>query len=165
MEYLRKKDIHENQEIKTVKLKQIHRQAESSTIVQLANCINSGFLPENLLQRQKDRNFIKLSDNTIVNNIISVIEQGISKGMNLLKEIQVLVPTYKGELGINYINDSIQEMNANKAILEVYELITCLDCYDVLLRNGGLVFNQLNKDEEKIRGIADYYIKSFEELL
>lgn len=99
----------ESKEIKTIKLKQIHRQAESSTIVQLANCINSGFLPENLLQRQKDRNFIKLNDNIIVNNIISVIEQGISKGMNLLKEIQVLVPTYKGELGINYINDSIQE--------------------------------------------------------
>lgn len=99
----------ESKEIKTIKLKQIHRQAESSTIVQLANCINSGFLPENLLQRQKDRNFIKLNDNIIVNNIISVIEQGISKGMNLLKEIQVLVPIYKGELGINYINDSIQE--------------------------------------------------------
>ena len=62
-------------------------------------------------------------------------------------------------------NESVQEMNANKAMLEVYELITCLDCYDVLLRNGGLVFNQLNKDDEKIRlKKLQEFTQSFEKL-
>lgn len=100
----------ESREIKTIKLDQIHRQAESSTIVQLANCINSGTLPENLLERQKDRNFIKLTDNIIIDNIITVIKQAISKGMNLLKEIQILVPMYKGDNGIDAINDNIQKV-------------------------------------------------------
>ena len=99
----------ETKEIKTIKLDQVHRQAESSTIVQLANHINSGTLPQNLLERQKDRNFVKLDDYLIINNIITVIEGAISKGMNLLKEIQVLAPTYKGEIGIDAINDAIQQ--------------------------------------------------------
>lgn len=100
----------DSKEIKTIRLDQIHRQAESSTIVQLANCINSGTLPENLLERQKDRNFVKLNDNIVINNIITIIRQAINKGMNLLKEIQVLVPMYKGELGIDAINNQIQQI-------------------------------------------------------
>lgn len=158
----------ESKEIKTIKLKQIHRQAESSTIVQLANCINSGFLPENLLQRQKDRNFIKLSDNIIVNNIISVIEQGISKGMNLLKEIQVLVPTYKGELGINYINDSIQEkfnpfidfeLNYMGKKFRVNDkVIQLVNRQDKGVMNGDIGYViSLDVENEKVNGLTVLY--------
>lgn len=158
----------ESKEIKTIKLKQIHRQAESSTIVQLANCINSGFLPENLLQRQKDRNFIKLSDNIIVNNIISVIEQGISKGMNLLKEIQVLVPIYKGELGINYINDSIQEkfnpfidfeLNYMGKKFRVNDkVIQLVNRQDKGVMNGDIGYViSLDVENEKVNGLTVLY--------
>lgn len=158
----------ESKEIKTIKLKQIHRQAESSTIVQLANCINSGFLPENLLQRQKDRNFIKLNDNIIVNNIISVIEQGISKGMNLLKEIQVLVPIYKGELGINYINDSIQEkfnpfidfeLNYMGKKFRVNDkVIQLVNRQDKGVMNGDIGYViSLDVENEKVNGLTVLY--------
>ena len=102
-------DLIETKEITTVKLDKIHRQAESSTIVSLAHNINSGIIPENLLERQKDRNFIKLEDNILLDNIIEVVRQAMNKNMSLLKDIQVLVPMYKGALGIEMINNKMQE--------------------------------------------------------
>ncbi len=100
----------DTKEITTVKLDKIHRQAESSTIVSLAHDINRGLIPENLFERQKDRNFIKLSDNIIMENIITIVNGALSKNMNLLKDIQVLAPMYKGQIGIDAINDKMQEV-------------------------------------------------------
>lgn len=96
-------------EISVVKLDIIHRQAEGSTIITLANAVNNGLLPENILEKQPDRNFIALDDNLICDNIIKVVKQGLSVGMDLIKDIQVLIPLYKGELGINHVNSLMQE--------------------------------------------------------
>lgn len=138
----------ETKEITTVKLDKIHRQAESSTIVNLAHNINRGLIPENLLERQKDRNFIKMSDNIIMDNIIEIVKQAISKGMSLLKDIQVLVPMYKGLLGIDAINDRMQEVfnpfvdyeikNSNKKFRVNDKVIQLVNRSDKGVMNGDV---------------------------
>ena len=99
----------ESKEITVTKLDKIHRQAEGSSIISFAHSINGGYLPENILEKQKDRNFVRVSDNELASNIIKVIEQAINSGMDLIKDIQVLIPLYKGENGIHMINERLQE--------------------------------------------------------
>lgn len=102
-------DLINSKEITTIKLDKIHRQASDSTIISLAHSINHGIIPENILEKRHDRNFINMQDNNIIPNIIKVIDSAMISGMNLIKDIQVLVPMYKGEIGINAINSKLQE--------------------------------------------------------
>lgn len=105
-------DLISSKEVTTIRLDTIHRQAEDSSIIKLAHSINNGILPEDLLVKQHDRNFISMSDQNILSNIITIVKQGINSGMDLVKDIQVLVPLYKGDLGINSINMALQaELN------------------------------------------------------
>lgn len=96
-------------EITTVVLDKIHRQAEDSTIISFAHAINSGYLPETLLEKQHDRNFVPLDDDNMIDNIIKVVDQAVVKGMDIVRDIQVLIPIYRGELGINALNEKMQE--------------------------------------------------------
>ncbi len=96
-------------EITTIVLDKIHRQAEDSTIIHFAHAINNGFLPETLLEKQHDRNFIPLEDVNILENVIKVVDQAIAKGMDMIRDVQVLIPLYRGELGINALNEKMQE--------------------------------------------------------
>ncbi|MGD9605559.1 MAG: ATP-dependent RecD-like DNA helicase [Bacilli bacterium] len=102
-------DLISCKEISTVRLTKIHRQAEDSSIVALAHQINAGVVPESVMDRQPDRNFINMQDIDLIPNILKTVEQALNKGMDLIRDIQVLVPMYKGEVGINAINLKMQE--------------------------------------------------------
>ncbi|MDD4001042.1 MAG: ATP-dependent RecD-like DNA helicase, partial [Bacilli bacterium] len=98
-----------SKEIKTIRLDRIHRQLSESTIISLAHAVNQGVVEENIMEKQNDRNFIRLPDNNIIPGLLKTVEQAIASGMDLIKDIQVLVPLYKGEIGINAINERMQE--------------------------------------------------------
>ena len=59
------KDLIDSKEIKTIRLNKIHRQAADSSIIKLAHNINEGILPENLLDKLSDRNFIATSNEAL----------------------------------------------------------------------------------------------------
>lgn len=99
----------ECKEISVTRLDKIHRQAEDSSIISFAHSINNGLIPENILEKQKDRNFIRVNDEDICDNIIKIVEKAIESGMDLIKDIQILIPTYKGQNGIVAINEKMQE--------------------------------------------------------
>lgn len=99
----------ESKEINVVKLDKIHRQASDSSIISFAHSINEGYIPTNILEKQKDRNFIRVNESDIGDNIIKIVEQAVNSGMDIIKDIQVLIPIYKGENGINAINEKLQE--------------------------------------------------------
>ncbi len=103
------RDLIESKEITTTRLNKIHRQASNSTIISLAHDINEGNLPYSVIEKQHDRNFISCDDENITNFIIKVVKQGIETGMDLIKDIQVLVPMYKGITGIDSINHKLQD--------------------------------------------------------
>ena len=103
------RDLIESKEITTTRLNKIHRQAADSTIISLAHEINEGHLPYSVIEKQPDRNFIPCEDERIIEFISTVVKQGLEKNMDIVKDIQVLVPMYKGIIGIDSINYKLQD--------------------------------------------------------
>ena len=118
-------DLILSKEVSVVRLDEIHRQSKDSTIISLAHDINHSYIPSDITELKADRRFITCDDN----NIISLTQKTIDVYLNqlhlqnddseddyLLKEkealvndIQVLVPMYKGSLGIDAFNHYLQE--------------------------------------------------------
>ncbi|USS90912.1 ATP-dependent RecD-like DNA helicase [Fructilactobacillus carniphilus] len=100
-------DLIRSELIPTMKLNQIHRQSEDSTIIELAHHLKDGVLPDDLLAREPDRSFIRCS----VQQVVPVLEQIITKAKDKgfqASDIQVLAPMYRGEVGIDHLNQAVQ---------------------------------------------------------
>lgn len=104
------KDLISTKEIKTIRLTKIHRQAEDSSIVKLAHNINEGIIPENIFEKRTDRNFIQTDNEHIMPMLIDLVKRAIEKGKDIQKDIQILVPMYRGLAGINEINAQVQDL-------------------------------------------------------
>ena len=104
------KDLINTKEIKTIRLTKIHRQAEDSSIVKLAHSVNEGIVPENIFEKRSDRNFIQTDNDHIIPLLIDLVKRAIDKGKDIQKDIQILVPMYRGDVGINEINSRLQEL-------------------------------------------------------
>lgn len=103
-------DIIKSKEIETIKLDKIHRQVSDSSIIKLAHQVNEGIIPEDILEKQKDRSFTyMINENDILNSLKTIVRKGIAQNMSLQKDIQILAPMYRGILGIDNINTIIQE--------------------------------------------------------
>lgn len=129
--------------IKSIKLTQIHRQKLDSSIIDFAHSINKGIVPVNVLDMQSDRSFIRMNDNSIIQNLIFTIKKAIDKKMDLFKDIQVLIPMYKGELGINNINDVLQEEFNPKKDLEIIR-------FNNKFRVNDKVIQLVNRTEKEV---------------
>ncbi|MDY0024038.1 MAG: AAA family ATPase, partial [Candidatus Izemoplasmatales bacterium] len=91
-----------------VELDIIHRQAADSHIISLAYDILNKNINENIFYNYSDKEFIKANDNTISVKLLERISALINDGYDLLNDIQVLVPVYKGYNGIDRLNQLIQ---------------------------------------------------------
>lgn len=111
-------DLITSKEITTIRLDRIHRQAASSSIVTLAHAINHGELPQEITTLQSDRSFINSDNMNIIPLIEKTIRQALDKGMDLVRDIQVLVPLYRGEVGIDAINYQLQDV-FNPSVVQV----------------------------------------------
>jgi exodeoxyribonuclease V alpha subunit len=103
------KDLLRSGVVPTVRLTDIYRQAEGSSIIELAHDIKKGFLPPNVTMKQPDRSFIKCSTAQIPQVIEKVALNAKSKGYSA-KDIQVLAPMYRGPAGIDRLNVLLQEI-------------------------------------------------------
>ncbi|CEQ25263.1 DNA helicase [[Clostridium] sordellii] len=105
------KDIIDSKVINVVRLNEIFRQAQESMIVVNAHRINQG-LPLHLNVKGKDFFFIKKNTNEeILKEIVGLVSTRLPKFYNLdkLKDIQVLAPMRKGELGVANLNIELQK--------------------------------------------------------
>lgn len=105
------KDIIDSSIIKTVRLDEIFRQARESMIVVNAHKINNG---EPLFLNVKNKDFFFLRKNTneeILNEIIGLVSERLPKfyKFDKLKDIQVLTPMRKGDLGVTNLNIELQK--------------------------------------------------------
>lgn len=149
-------DIIRTKEITTIYLTEIHRQAKDSTIISLAHSVNQGLIPENILEKQHDRNFIYLEESKILENIKVIITQALNKNMDILRDIQVLIPMYRGELGIDNVNNFLQDcFNPLKEGED--ELITAKQKY----RLNDKVIQLINRNEDQIMNGDIGYVSSF----
>lgn len=107
------KDLLQSNVIPTIRLTDIYRQAEGSSIIELAHEIKKGKLPENISNQQADRSFIRCSTGQMADAIEKVVLNATKKGYSP-RDIQVLAPMYKGAAGIDRLNQMLQEiLNGN----------------------------------------------------
>ncbi|WP_010173825.1 ATP-dependent RecD-like DNA helicase [Bacillus coahuilensis] len=101
------KDLLLSRVIPTVRLTDIYRQAEGSSIIELAHTIKNGKVPHSITQPQKDRSFISCKTGQIADVVEKVAANAKKKGY-ATRDIQVLAPMYKGPAGIDALNKALQ---------------------------------------------------------
>lgn len=105
------KDIIASGVARVVRLQRIYRQAEKSLIITNAHRVNQGQMPE---LRRTDSDFFferKNAAEEALNNTITLVTTRLPKFGNYdpLRDIQVLTPTRKGELGVASLNTRLQQ--------------------------------------------------------
>ena len=103
------KDLIDAQIVPITRLTDIHRQAEGSSVISLAHDINGGRLPENLGEKLPDRLFVPAATEDILRLLKQVTTSAIAKGYTA-KDVQILIPMYRGMLGIDGVNVSLQAL-------------------------------------------------------
>ncbi|WP_205029726.1 SF1B family DNA helicase RecD2 [Streptococcus porcinus] len=92
-----------------IALRKIFRQSEDSTIVELANQIRQGHLPTDFKEKKADRSYFDAYAQHIPTMITKIVSSAIKSGIDP-EEIQILAPMYKGQAGINSLNQLMQEL-------------------------------------------------------
>lgn len=139
------KDLLLSERIRSVRLTDIYRQAEGSSIIRLAHEIKKGLLPADISIQQPDRSFIKCSSTQIAQVIEKVALNAKNKGYSA-KDIQVLAPMYRGPAGIDRLNVQLQEIfnpNPNGSRKEI-------TFGDVKYRIGDKVLQLINQPESNV---------------
>lgn len=96
-------------ELPRVELQQVFRQEKNSSIINLAHAIKQGSLPEDLLLPLPDRRFFQCEKEHVISVICQTFTNAQKKGYDLF-QIQILAPMYKGTLGVDAINQAIQNL-------------------------------------------------------
>lgn len=102
-------DLIESGAAETIRLTNIHRQAEGSSISRSAHCINEGLVPEK--DADLDFTVVQKSDpNVVRSTIIDVVAHRMPNafGLDSMNDIQVLSPIKRGPLGTIVLNQELQ---------------------------------------------------------
>jgi exodeoxyribonuclease V alpha subunit len=102
-------DLLDTGTIPTVRLIDIFRQSEDSTIVELAHDIKKGKLPHDIMTPKSDRSFLKCNQYQVIDVVKKVCSNAIKKGFSP-RDIQVLAPMYRGPAGIDTLNVELQTL-------------------------------------------------------
>ncbi|MGL5354845.1 MAG: SF1B family DNA helicase RecD2 [Clostridium sp.] len=150
------KDLIESNFIKVVRLNAVFRQGKESLIVTNAHKINNGEMP---CLNRKDGDFFfdhKEDNEEILSTIIDLINRRLpkfNKNFDKMKDIQILTPMRKGILGVQNLNNKLQEVlnppSQSKKEKEVKE---------VIFREGDKVMQTKNNyqiDWFRIAGFGD----------
>lgn len=137
-------DLIESDVLPVLRLEKIYRQAQNSTIIDLAHKIRQGFLPEDFLMKQHDRSFIQAPAQQIGHVVQQIIEAAKKKGFDA-SNLQVLAPMYKGPAGINALNTLLQEL-LNPPKPRKREI----NHFDSVFRVGDKVLQLVNNSEDGV---------------
>ncbi|GAK30646.1 exodeoxyribonuclease V alpha subunit [Weissella oryzae SG25] len=90
-------------------LELIHRQAQGSTIIELASAVKSGQLPADFTAQRADRSFFRATMQTVPKLVAKVAESWRDKG-NSVADMQILAPMYKSSAGVHNLNQIAQDI-------------------------------------------------------
>jgi exodeoxyribonuclease V alpha subunit len=157
------RDFLDSKIIPTVPLVDIYRQAEGSSIIELAHSMKQGVMPVNLPEPQKDRRFFPCQIEHVQQVVAQICDNALKKGYSA-KDIQVLAPMYKGNAGITELNRMLQNLfnpqSEQRREIQFGELV---------YRTGDIVLQLVNNPEENVyngdRGeiVAIFYAKENQE--
>lgn len=102
------RDILRSKALPSVRLKEIFRQDEDSTIVVNAHAINGGRLP--ICREDGDFRFLELNDSALVTETIVKLcaELLPAEGFDAMQDVQVLSPMHRQECGVDNLNRKLQ---------------------------------------------------------
>lgn len=138
------KDLIDSKIFSHVNLKNIYRQSENSYIPVLAKEIKEKNIKTNYLEKKDDYNFLLASSKQIKELTTEICKRSISKGLNE-NDIQVLIPMYKGENGIDNLNVTLQEI-----FNPVNDKLEEIKIGNIIYRVGDKILNLVNDLEKNI---------------
>jgi exodeoxyribonuclease V alpha subunit len=97
--------------ISVVRLDQVFRQASQSQIVRSAHAVNAGRMPELERQDESDFYFVETrNSDDAQKRLLTIVTQRIGArfGLDSLREVQVLCPMHRGQLGTQQLNLELQ---------------------------------------------------------
>ena len=114
-------DLIEADKMPIILLDEIYRQAANSGIIALANSINNQTVDSFEYNSQEDLLFVKEEEQKIINYLIESITAAIKNGYDLIEDIQILIPRYKGAVGIDAVNQTFQNhfINNKTPVMEI----------------------------------------------
>lgn len=139
------KDLLASKQIPTVELTDVYRQAEGSTIIDLAHQIKRGTIPQDLTAKTGDRSFIKAGSDQVASVVTQIVKSAITKGYGV-RDVQVLAPMYKGPAGIDHLNKTIQELVNPNDTGKRKEIVFG----DITYRIGDKVLQLVNQPESNV---------------
>jgi exodeoxyribonuclease V alpha subunit len=144
-----------------VRLSQIFRQAAKSMITTAAHEINGGRAPHLDPAAGQDHDFFFIdrpSPERALETVVEVVAERVPKrfGMDPVRDVQVLAPMYRGAVGIDALNERLQE-RLNPRGAEALggrfrigdRLIQTRNSHELGLMNGSIVFLRDDDPEEE----------------
>lgn len=126
------------------KLEKIYRQSKDSTIVTLASQIKKGILPTDFTEKKADRSYFEARNEHIPQMIERIVEAALRSGIPA-QDVQVLAPMYRGQAGIDHINQLMQNLiNPVETEQIIFEATDCQ------YRQGDKVIHLVNDAESNV---------------
>ncbi len=126
------------------KLEKIYRQSKDSTIVTLASQIQKGILPTDFTEKKSDRSYFEAHSEHIPKMIERIVEAALRSGIPA-QDVQVLAPMYRGQAGIDHINQLMQNLiNPVETEQIIFEATDCQ------YRQGDKVIHLVNDAESNV---------------
>ena len=148
------KDIIDSKVIPTIYLNTIYRQSSKSDIILNAHKVNSGNHFE-FKKKDTDMFFIK-SDNTdeVINELSSLVSYRLENfaTLDIIRDMQVLTPTKKTELGVLALNKKLQELLNKKSSSKKEKIFG-----DRVFRVGDKVMQIVNNYDKKFSINGEFF--------
>ena len=108
-------DFLEIDEVPSIRLQTTFRQGSDSSIISLATSLNDGRLPNDFKLKKNDYSYIEGDARKIAAVIPQIFQVAMDKGFSS-SDIQILAPMYRGEEGIDNLNQIMQNyLNPRKS--------------------------------------------------
>jgi exodeoxyribonuclease V alpha subunit len=147
--------------VPVVRLSHVFRQAARSMITTAAHAINRGRPPSLEPEEGQDRDFFMIdraNPERALETVVEVVAERAPRsfGVDPIREVQVLAPMYRGAVGIDALNERLQETlnpRGKKAVGGRFRvgdrLIQTRNSHELGLMNGSIVFLRRDDPEEE----------------
>ena len=146
------RDLIDSLVVPTLTLTEIFRQASASNIIRFSHAINHGQIPD-FPKTGGDCHFIEAEDSFTIKNLISeLVTSHLPQKYHFdpMRDVQLLVPMHKGELGTTELNDYLQKLlnprsrdqagSKEGAFFPGDKVIQTANNYELLVFNGDIGF-------------------------
>ncbi|MFD1018859.1 SF1B family DNA helicase RecD2 [Thalassobacillus hwangdonensis] len=137
-------DLLGSEQLPSVQLDEVFRQKEGSKIIQLAHDIKNDRCTIDSLEKAQDFSFLPATELQLVDLVTKIVKKALDKGIEV-REVQVLAPMYRTQVGIHRLNEEIQKLVNPKSNQK-----RDITFKDVTYRKGDKVIQLVNQPEEGV---------------